>query len=376
MKKLIWLLFACWLLFQITLAVYVPTSSDRKILHNIEQKIESLMVQHPTLKSSLKLPLQKAMQKPETSEQVKRILNELYKHLYNVSSTTTTTNWSTTTTNNATCTIFPSDNPWNTDISHYPVHANSANYISTITARKNRLHPDFGANRDGGPFGIPYVIVWADQAKVPVKAVRYPDESDQWNFPVPLTAPIEKWWDHHVIAVDMDACMLYELYAAEKVWNTWEAWSTAVFNMKTNALRPDGWTSADAAWLPIFPGLVRYDEVAAWSINHALRFTLSKTQKAYIAPATHYASSDTSANQAPMWLRFRLKADFDISWYTGQSKIILTALKKYWMIVADNWSDRYISGAPDSRWSDEDLWQLKKVPWDAFEVVDTWPIQK
>ena len=274
------------------------------------------------------------------------------------------------------CTIFPSDNPWNTDISNFPVHSNSDNFVNNISARKSKLHPDFGANWNGGPFGIPYVKVSWNQPKVPVTAIRYPEESDQWNFPIPLDAPIENWWDKHVIAVDTDNCMLYELYAAEQVGNGWEAWSSAVFDLTSNSLRPDGWTSADAAGLPIFPWLVRYDEVAAWEITHALRFTVSKSQKWYILPATHFASSDTDSNLAPMWLRFRLKSDFDLSWYDGQAKVILIALKKYGMIVADNGSDRYISWAPDARRDDDDLWQLKSVPGTAFEVVDTGPIVK
>lgn len=174
----------------------------------------------------------------------------------------------------------------------------------------------------------------------------------------------------------MDNCMLYELYNARPGSNTWTASSSAKFDMRSNALRPDKRTSADAAGLPIFPGLVRYDEVAAGQINHALRFTVSKTQRGYIAPATHYASNSTDANLPPMGLRLRLKKDFDISGYNGQARVILEALKKYGMIVADNGSDWFISGAPDSRWDDDDLGQLKKVPGSAFEVVDTGPIQK
>lgn len=199
-------------------------------------------------------------------------------------------------------------------------------------------------------------------------------------FPVPLNAPIEGGadsnGDRHVIAVDTDNCMLYELYNARPGSTTWTASSSAKFDMRSNALRPDKRTSADAAGLPIYPGLVRYDEVAAGQINHALRFTVSRSQRAYIAPATHYASSSTDANLPPMGLRLRLKKDFDISGYNGQARVILEALKKYGMIVADNGSDWFISGAPDSRWDDDDLGQLKKIPGSAFEVVDTGPIQK
>jgi hypothetical protein len=174
----------------------------------------------------------------------------------------------------------------------------------------------------------------------------------------------------------MESCKLYELYAGEVVGNSREAWSVAVFDMKSNWLRPAWWTSADAAWLPIYPWLVKYEEVAAGEIKHAVRFTVSKSQKAYIKPATHYASSSTDSNLPPMWLRLRLKASYDISHLNWQAKIIATALKKYGMIVADNWSDRFISWAPDSRWDDEDLWQLKSIPWSAFEAVETGPLVK
>ena len=274
------------------------------------------------------------------------------------------------------CTIFPSDNPRNTDISSYPLHTKSASYIATINTSKKYLHPDFWANRDGWPFGIPYVIVNAQTSKIPVKAIRYADESDEWNFPVPRTAPVEKWGDRHVIAVDTNACMLYELFAAELTAQWRNAGSVAVFNLRSNTLRPDGRTSADAAWLAIFPGLVRYDEVAAGQINHALRFTVSQSQKWYIAPATHQAGKSTDVNLPPMGLRLRMKADYDISHIHGQARVIAEALKKYGMIVADNGSDRFISGAPDSRWDDEDLGQLKTIPGSAFEAVDTWPIQR
>jgi len=358
---------------------YNPSTSEQSFVNLFKQRLNIVMIKTPAKKDVLVTILTTMRTNHQDSQQLNRILTELINFLtwfwstWNTTSTWTITNsWAVSTS----CTFFPSDNPRNTDISSYPIHQNSSNYINTITARKNNLHPDFGANRDGWPFGIPYILVWKDQPLVPVKATWYPEESDQWNFPVPLNAPVEKWSDAHVIAVDTYNCKLYELYASEKVWNTREAWSVAVFDMKTNKLRPEWRTSADAAWLSIFAWLVRYDEVAKWEINHALRFTLSKTQKAYIHPATHYASSNTSPNEAPMWLRFRLKKDYDTSKLYWQSKIITEAMKKYGMIVADNGSDRFVSWAPDSRRDDEDLNQLKSIPWTAFEVIDTWPIIK
>lgn len=268
------------------------------------------------------------------------------------------------------CTVFPTDNPWNRDVSGLPVDAHSATYLSAIAGLggNQKLHADFGG---GGAYGIPYVTVPGTQTKVPVDFTDYGDESDPGPYPIPLTAPIEGGSDAHVLAVDRDHCKLYELFAASPGASRWSAASGAVFDLTSNALRPDGWTSADAAGLPIFPGLVRYDEVANGHIDHALRFTVSRTQRAYLHPATHWASSSTDASLPPMGLRLRLKASFDVSSYTGESRVVLNALKKYGMIVADNGSNWFISGAADSRWNDDDLNQLKTVPGSAFEVVDT-----
>jgi len=181
--------------------------------------------------------------------------------------------------------------------------------------------------------------------------------------------------DSHVLVLSRSECKLYELFAATKQSDgSWHAGSGAIFDLRTNALRPDGWTSADAAGLPIFPGLVRYDEVARGHIDHALRFTVSSTQRAYLHPATHWASSYTNANYSPMGLCFRLRADFDVSAYTGQARVILNALKKYGMIVADNGSNWFISGAVDTRWNDTDLDQLKRIPGAAFEAGETGPV--
>jgi hypothetical protein len=269
-----------------------------------------------------------------------------------------------------TCTVFPADNPWNTDISSFPVHPQSGAYLADIVASGGGqlLHADFGG---AGEYGIPYVTVPGTQPKVPVVFTDYGDESDPGPYPIPLNAPVEGGSDRHVLAVDRDACMLYELFAATATGGHWEAASGAVFNLRSNALRPAGWTSADAAGLPIFAGLVRYDEVAAGHIDHALRFTIKRTQRGYIHPATHFASTSTDPNRAPMGARFRLKASYDISGFHGQARVVLEALKRYGMIVADNGSNWYITGAADPRWDDEDLNQLKTVPGSAFEVVNT-----
>lgn len=273
----------------------------------------------------------------------------------------------------STCSVFPADNPWNRDISKDPVHTNSANYIASILNGKSKLHPDFGSNPD---YGIPYSIVDNNQKKIPVTVVSYPEESDLGSYPIPDNQKIEAGGDRHVLVADKDSCTLYELYGAEKTSSGWNADSAAIFDLASNALRPDYWTSADAAGLPIFPGLVKYDEVKSGKITHALRFTVSKTQKAFIHPATHFASSSTDSNLPPMGLRLRLKAGFDISGYSGDTKVILEALKTYGMILADNGSDWFISGATDSRWDDEDLGQLKNVPGSAFEAVESGPLIK
>lgn len=278
------------------------------------------------------------------------------------------------------CAIFPPDNPWNTDISTYPVHPNSANFINDISANGDLfLHADFG-EFDG--YGIPYVVVPGTQPLVPINFGLYGDESDPGPYPIPPDAPVEGGSDAHVLVLNSGNCTLYELYHAQYQGpgsgNAWFADSGAKWPLNTNALRPAGWTSADAAGLPILPGLVRYDEVAAGAIRHALRFTVWRTQRGYILPATHWASSSTDPNQPPMGLRLRLKADYNFSDAPPQSKIILEALRKYGMMVADNGTSWYISGAPQlgpgAGWDDNDLDYLKGVPGSVFEVVDTGPI--
>jgi hypothetical protein len=268
--------------------------------------------------------------------------------------------------------IFPLDNAWNTDISGYPIHPNSDHFIASIGAEKG-LHPDFGTVWDGAPNGIPYVFTPGSQAMVNIVYTAYGDESDPGPFPIPDDAPIEGGsdsdGDRHVLVIDKDNKMLYELYRAFKTANGWEADSGAKWDLTSNDLRPKYWTSADAAGLPIFPGLVRYSEVKAGEISHALRFTVNRTQRGFIHPARHFASSSSDPDLPPMGLRLRLKKSFDISGFSQSNQAILRALKKYGMMVADNGGDWFISGAPDSRWDDEDLHQLSTIEGKHFEVV-------
>jgi hypothetical protein len=267
---------------------------------------------------------------------------------------------------------FPANNPWNTAIDTQPVDPNSAKLIASI-GDGTGLHPDFGANWDGGPFGIPYMVVGGTQAKVPM-SFQYADESDPGPYPFPSNVPIEggasSTGDRHVLVIDRDHKVLYETWSSYKSGSGWKCGSGAKFDLTSNKLRPAGWTSADAAGLPIFPGLVRYDEVMErGEINHALRFTVDHTQKKYVSPARHFASSSTNPDLPPMGMRVRLKASFDISKYPKPAQVILKCLKKYGMMVADNGSNWYISGAPDARWSDDELSTLKNVKGSNFEVV-------
>lgn len=264
------------------------------------------------------------------------------------------------------CPVFPDDNAWNRPIANDPVDPNSATYIASINSGAQFLHADFGANPD---YGIPYSVVAAGQAKVPITFTDYADESDAGPYPIPDDAPVEAGSDRHVLVIEPAECTLYELFNASKNRGAgWSASSGAIFDLRSNALRPDTWTSADAAGLPIFAGLVRYDEVSAGRIQHALRFTVNKAQRGFVHPATHYGSGGGS-EAPPMGARLRLKADYDISGYTGQARVVLEALKTYGMFVADIGTSWYISGATDSRWNDDDLDQLKAVPGSAFEVV-------
>jgi hypothetical protein len=271
--------------------------------------------------------------------------------------------------------VFPPDNPWNQDISNQPVDPNSANLIKTM-GPNDVLHPDFGNTWQGRPNGIPYIVVSGTQPLVPISFRSYGGESDPGPYPVPRNAPIEGGpdgdGDRHVLVIDRDHWKLYEMFSARPVNNgtSWIAGSGAVFDLNSNALRPDGWTSADAAGLPIFPGLVRYVEVYEQKeIKHALRFTVTRSRKAYVYPARHHAGSDTNPNLPPMGMRVRLKASFDISQYSPPIQVILRALKKYGMFVADNGGSWFLSGAPDQRWSNDVLGMLKSVKVSDFVVV-------
>ncbi len=272
---------------------------------------------------------------------------------------------------------FPDDNAWNVRVDQAPVEPNSATLIASIGVSRP-LHPDFGADYNGGPFGIPYIVVDSTVTPVPV-SFDYASESDPGPYPIPSSAPIEggsaSTGDRHVLVIDRDHWRLYELFAAYPQGRGWHAGSGAVFDLGSNASRPAGWTSADAAGLPIFPGLVRYDEVVEQGqIRHAIRFTARLTRRAYVAPASHYASSDTSSARPPMGMRVRLKASFDESGYPPSARVVLVALKTYGMILADNGSDWYISGTPDARWDDVELNTLKQVRGSDFEVVQMGPL--
>lgn len=273
------------------------------------------------------------------------------------------------------CPVFPADNAWNTDISQAPLHPQSAAIIARIgSVGGDFLHPDFGENPD---YGIPYTVVPRDQPLVPITFTAWPDESDPGPYPVPPDAPIEGGagasGDRHVLVVREGTCDLFELgYAFPEAGGTrWRANVGARFDLTSNDLRPLGWTSADAAGLPILAGLVRYDEVAAGEIRHAIRITFAETRRAYILPATHFASSNTDPLLPAMGMRLRLKAGFDVGSLTGQARVIATAMQRYGVIVADNGSNWFFQGAHHPGWDDDDLNQLKSIPGSQFEVVYT-----
>ena len=273
--------------------------------------------------------------------------------------------------------MFPADNPWNTEISGAPLRSDSSQIIAAIqSSGGTRLHPDFGENPN---YGIPYVVVPASQPIVPIVYDPYGDESDPGPFPIPLDAPVEggagSTGDRHVLVVQSGSCRLFELFAASRSGQGWSAASGARFDLSSNDLRPLGWTSADAAGLPILPGLVRYDEVAAGEIRHAIRVTFSRTRRGYILPATHFASSSTDPTLPPMGLRLRLKASFDVTSLSGQARTIAVAMQRYGLIVADNGSNWFFQGAPSAGWDDDDLGQLKSISGAEFEVVDTGPVR-
>lgn len=273
------------------------------------------------------------------------------------------------------CPMFPEDNIWNWPVDDLPLHPMSDTYVATI-GRDGHVHADFGSGLwNGGPIGIPFVVVPGTQPKVPV-SFEYEDESDPGPYPIPPDAPIEGGpesdGDRHIIVVDKDACVLYETWSTyPNPDGSWRAGSGARFDLRDHALRPDTWTSADAAGLPILNGLVRYDEVAAGEIRHAIRFTVPQTQRAYLWPARHFASHLVDERYPPMGLRMRLKSDFDDSDFSPEAQVITQALKRYGMILADNGSAWFISGVPDERWDNDHLRDLARVAGADFEAVDT-----
>jgi hypothetical protein len=273
------------------------------------------------------------------------------------------------------CPLLPADNIWNARVDTLPVDPNSDAYITTI-GRNTGLHPDFGSGTwAGSPIGIPYNFVDGSQPPVSVTFDYAADESDPGPYPIPPDALIEGGpdsdGDRHVLVVDTENCVLYELfYAWPQSDGSWEAGSGAIFDLRSNDLRPDDWTSADAAGLPILPGLVRYDEVAAGEIRHAIRFTVPQTRKDHIWPARHDASSLTGGQYPPMGQRFRLKASFDISGFSSDVQVILRAMQTYGIILADNGSAWFISGVPDERWDNDVLHELSQVTGNDFEAVD------
>ncbi len=268
---------------------------------------------------------------------------------------------------------FPADNPWNQPVDKAEVDPLSDLMLASLGLEKG-LHPVFGSGEFGGTrIGIPYVVVSSAQPLAPIEFVRYGDQSDSGPYPIPPGAPIEgepsEEVDRHVIVLDRDHWKLYELSYAFEIGGGWRADCGAVWDLRTNAGRPAGWTSADAAGLPVFPGLVRYDEVEAGEIRHALRFTASRTRRAYVPPASHWASTDPSPILPPMGMRVRLRQDFDETGYPRDVQVILRCLKTYGMILADNGSDWFITGAPDDRWDNDALHMLKRVRGRDFEVI-------
>ncbi len=273
------------------------------------------------------------------------------------------------------CPILPAHDPLNEEVTRLPVSPRSSQYIRSIGLHAH-LHPDFGVDP---AYGIPFAVVGPSQPRVPVTFDAYGSESNPGPYPIPPDAPVEgsgEAGDRHVLVLQRGSCRLYELWDAQRAGGGWQAGSGAVFDLRSSALRPEGWTSADAAGLPIFPLLVRHAEVAAGRIDHALRVTVPRTQRGYIHPATHFASDSADPALPPMGLRLRLKASYSLAGFHGQALVILRALKRYGLIVADNGSPWYVTGAPDPGWDEEDLRQLERVPGFEFEAVATGAISR
>jgi len=276
------------------------------------------------------------------------------------------------------CPVFPASNAWNERVDTLPVAADSATLIASIGLTAG-VHADFGSGLwDGSRIGIPYTVVHGKTTPKSRVTFEYADESDKGPYPIPANVPIEGQpapsndGDRHALIVDRDSCKLYELYALQRTASGWTAGSGAIFDLRSNALRPAGWTSADAAGLPILPGLARWDgDASTGTIRHALRFTVQRTRRAYVYPARHYASSSTDPSLPPMGLRVRLKASVDISKLPPQARMVAQAMKTYGMILADNGSNWYVSGAPSPHWSNDQLHALGVLQGSDFEVVDT-----
>jgi hypothetical protein len=268
------------------------------------------------------------------------------------------------------CPVFPASSPWNQRVDALPVHPRSDAMVRSI-GLDDPVHPDFGSGRyEGRPIGIPYQVV-DRTAKTSRVRFEYADESDKGPYPIPSSPRIEGGSDRHMLLIQRGSCRLFELFAAQRGGGGWSAGSGAIFNLRSTALRPSGWTSADAAGLPIFPGLARYDEVKQGEIRHALRFTVSNTRRAFVFPARHFASDDTDPNLPAMGQRLRLKASVKLDGLPRQARIVATALKRYGMLVADNGSDWFLSGAPDPGWDNDDLHALGRLTGKDFEVVTT-----
>src|SRR5437660_141753 len=263
------------------------------------------------------------------------------------------------------CSVFPSNNIWNTDISKLPVHVRSAQWLASMAASTAKLHPDFG----GPPYGFPYNVVGNAHPTVSV-TFQYASESDPGPYPVGADTLVENGSDRHALIINRDTCTLYELYDLSGSGSAWTAGSGAIFPLGSNALRPLTWTSADAAGLPIFPGLVRWDEVQAGAINHAIRFTAQQSDQSFLWPARHQAGTAANPSLPPMGARFRLKGTFDISHFSAQARVILLAMQHYGLILADNGSNWFFSGTEDAAWPDSLLSELKTVPAAQFEAVD------
>jgi hypothetical protein len=268
------------------------------------------------------------------------------------------------------CAVFPASNPWNQRVDGLPVHPRSDAIVRSIGA-SDSVHPDFGSGRwEGKPIGIPINVVARDAKRASVR-FEYASESDRGPYPIPASPKIEGGSDRHILMIQRGSCRLFELFAAARSDGSWRAGSGAIWSLRSNKLRPRGWTSADAAGLPILPGLARQDEVARGEIPHALRFTVSRTRRAFVWPARHYASSLTDPDLPAMGQRLRLKRSVDISRFPKQARVVATALQRYGMLLADNGSNWYLSGAPDPKWDNDDLRALKDLQGSDFEVVDT-----